>query len=87
MKRQLSPASDVYSYGVVLLELITGQRTINEISQGDELNNLVQWATPRLREGGIENIVDAQLEGNYPRDIYQNMAELTIKCAAHEKES
>lgn len=43
MKRQLTPASDVYSYGVVLLELITGQRAIIENNQGDELNNLVQW--------------------------------------------
>jgi hypothetical protein len=43
MKWQLMSDSDVYNYGVVLLELITGQRTINEISQGDKLNNLVQW--------------------------------------------
>jgi streptomycin 6-kinase len=43
MKWQLTPASDVYSYGVVLLELITGQKAINENSEGDERNNLVQW--------------------------------------------
>jgi hypothetical protein len=44
-------------------------------------------ATPRLQEVGIETIVDAQLEGNYPRDIYQDMAELAIMCAAYEKKS
>jgi hypothetical protein len=37
-------------------------------------------ATPRL-EGGIEAIVDAQLEGNYPQDIYLDMAQLAVQCS------
>lgn len=41
---------------------------------------------PRLQDGGIETIVDAQLESNYSRDMYQDMAELAIMCAAYEKE-
>jgi hypothetical protein len=41
----------------------------------------------KATKGGMETIVDAQLEGNYPRDIYQDMAELAFMCAAYEKES
>ncbi|KAG0620203.1 hypothetical protein M758_4G197700 [Ceratodon purpureus] len=82
--QKLTTASDVYSYGVVLLELLTGQKVIDHVSRGEEYN-LIKWVEPRLRDGGIDLIVDPKLEGNYSREIFQQMAELALHCSASEK--
>ncbi|KAL5204726.1 hypothetical protein ABZP36_009597 [Zizania latifolia] len=52
--------SDVYSYGVVLLELITGHRPVGDFGEGVDI---VQW-TKRVTDGRRENvhqIVDRRL--------------------------
>jgi len=43
IRRQLTTASDVYGYGVVLLELVTGQRAIDH--ERVEEYNLVEWVS------------------------------------------
>ena len=43
LRRQLSTASDVYGYGVLLLEIITGQKAIDH-SRKEEFN-LVEWVS------------------------------------------
>ncbi|KAH9621417.1 hypothetical protein KSS87_012348 [Heliosperma pusillum] len=56
---KVSDKTDVYAFGVVLLELITGQKPI-ESSRPMGEENLVQWAKPLLDNGnaGIETLID-----------------------------
>jgi serine/threonine protein kinase len=41
LRRQLTTASDVYGYGVLLLEIVTGQQAIDHM-RSEEMN-LIRW--------------------------------------------
>ncbi|WJX59138.1 hypothetical protein P8452_44498 [Trifolium repens] len=63
--------SDVYSYGVVLLELITRKKLLVP-SINDEANeiHIVTWARSVMMETGkVENIVDPYLVSAFPNSI------------------
>ncbi|XP_074573956.1 putative leucine-rich repeat receptor-like serine/threonine-protein kinase At2g19230 [Curcuma longa] len=77
---QLSKKSDVYSYGVVLLELITG---LPPIVQGTEIVHLTQWVLQRLAKGYIEDVVDPKLEGVYDINSIWKCANIALKCTSH----
>lgn len=51
---------DVYSYGVILLELLSGKRPIDSSVFGDD-NNLVGWAKQLQREKRVNEILDPEL--------------------------
>lgn len=74
MTGHLLVKSDVYSYGVVLLELLTGRKPV-DMSQPQGQENLVTWARPLLtsREG-IEQLADPSLGGTYN---FENMAKVS----------
>nr|XP_043606598.1 pto-interacting protein 1-like [Erigeron canadensis] len=54
---KVSDKTDVYAFGVVLLELITGRKPI-ETKRGAGEENLVLWAKPLLQQGSIEKLLD-----------------------------
>ncbi|KAK7404750.1 hypothetical protein VNO78_05706 [Psophocarpus tetragonolobus] len=72
--------SDVFSFGVVLLELISGRQPIHKSTGKEE--SLVIWATPRLQESRrvISELIDPQLKGNFPEEEVQVMAYLAKEC-------
>ncbi|CAM8992744.1 hypothetical protein QQ045_008557 [Rhodiola kirilowii] len=77
---KLTEKSDVFSFGVMVLELITGKRPVD--NNRDEDDCLVDWARPlltrALEDGNYDELVDPRLGNNYDR---QEMARL-IACAA-----
>ncbi|KAM7251780.1 hypothetical protein ACFE04_023663 [Oxalis oulophora] len=77
---KLTEKSDVFSFGVMLLELITGKRPIDPHSSMDE--TLVDWARPlmtrSLEDGNYDELADPLLERNYNTE---EMARI-VACAA-----
>ncbi|CAA0834807.1 Protein kinase superfamily protein [Striga hermonthica] len=75
MTGQLTMKSDIYSFGVVFLELITGRRAIDNMRSAGE-HNLVAWARPLFKDRRkFPKMADPLLQGRYPmRGLYQALA-------------
>ncbi|XP_059284227.1 receptor-like serine/threonine-protein kinase ALE2 isoform X4 [Lycium ferocissimum] len=84
MTGHLLVKSDVYSYGVVLLELLTGRKPV-DMSQPPGQENLVAWARPLLTsEEGLELIVDRTLGPDFPFDDIVKVAAIASMCVQPE---
>lgn len=80
--------SDVFSFGVVLLELITGRQPIQKSdSKGEE--SLVIWATPRLLDSRrvTSELPDPRLKGTFHEEEMQIMAYLAKECLLLDPDS
>ncbi|KAK6796561.1 hypothetical protein RDI58_004262 [Solanum bulbocastanum] len=76
--------SDVYGFGVVLLELLTGLRALDTKRPGGQ-HNLVDWMKPMLsNKRKLKSIMDARMEGQYSSKAATLTAQLTIKCLEGE---
>ncbi|XP_010263973.1 PREDICTED: receptor-like serine/threonine-protein kinase ALE2 isoform X3 [Nelumbo nucifera] len=84
MTGHLLVKSDVYSYGVVLLELLSGRKPV-DMSQPQGQENLVTWARPLLtNQEGLEKLVDPSLAGSYNFDDMAKVAAIASMCVHPE---
>ncbi|XP_021610238.1 proline-rich receptor-like protein kinase PERK15 isoform X4 [Manihot esculenta] len=75
--QRVSEKSDIYSFGVVLLELITGRRPTNE--QGDTIINWARYRIGRALENNeYKDLVDSKLQQEYDKEEMLRM----VTCAA-----
>ncbi|XP_074280722.1 uncharacterized protein LOC141605740 isoform X2 [Silene latifolia] len=84
MTGHLLVKSDVYSYGVVLLELLTGRKPV-DMSQPAGQENLVAWTRPLLTtRDGLESIIDPSLGSEVPFESVAKMAAIASMCVQPE---
>ena len=76
---RLNETSDVFSFGVVLLQIITGQPVIDKSNNNIHIS---QWVTSMLGNGDIKSIVDPRLQGNFDINSAWKAVELAINCVS-----
>lgn len=81
---KLTTKSDVYSYGIVLLEMLTGRVPIDPKRPPGE-HVLVSWALPRLtNREKVAEMVDPALKGQYSRKALIQVAAIAAMCVQTE---
>ncbi|KAL2559376.1 Receptor-like protein kinase ANXUR2 [Forsythia ovata] len=62
LTRKLTRKSDVYAFGVVLFEILSGRPAI-DIRLEEEQHSLAGWARHCVREGKVDRLIDHSLMG------------------------
>ncbi|KAF7143162.1 hypothetical protein RHSIM_Rhsim05G0047400 [Rhododendron simsii] len=79
--------SDVYGFGVVLIEMLTGLRAVDPNRPGGKVN-LVDWIKPHLSDRRkLKQVMDSQLQGKYPSKAALQIAQLALTCIGPEQKT
>ncbi|KAI3760490.1 hypothetical protein L1987_50885 [Smallanthus sonchifolius] len=84
---RLTSKSDVWSFGVVLYELITGRRAVERNLPRNE-QKLLEWVKPYIADSKkFHLIIDPRLEGDYSIKSAHKLATLANKCLTKNPKS
>uniref|UniRef100_A0A7N0VM90 non-specific serine/threonine protein kinase n=1 Tax=Kalanchoe fedtschenkoi TaxID=63787 RepID=A0A7N0VM90_KALFE len=77
-----SEKTDVFGYGVMLLELITGQKafTLARLASDEDDVLLLDWVKGNLKDKKLEKLVDADMEGNYDINEAEQLIQVSLLC-------
>ncbi|KAK4339266.1 hypothetical protein RND71_040728 [Anisodus tanguticus] len=84
MTGHLTSKSGVYSFGVVLLEMMIGRRSMDKNRPNGE-HSLVEWAQPHLGERRrFYKLIDPRFEGHFSIKGAQEAAHLVARCLSRD---
>ncbi|CAM8885748.1 unnamed protein product [Rhodiola kirilowii] len=77
---RLTANCDIYSFGVFLVELLSGRRALYKTKVGVD-QNLADWARPHLGDRRkLFKLMDSKLEGQYPKNLAHKVSTLAMEC-------
>ncbi|XP_076933291.1 putative serine/threonine-protein kinase PBL21 [Bidens hawaiensis] len=75
---RVNPSGDVYSFGIVLLQLLSGQRVINiDLQRPMPIGKMARTLT---KGGSMTEFADPKLKGDYPLKAFEFVINLAIAC-------
>lgn len=81
----MTTKADVYSFGVILMELVTGQEAIDERRYEDDYHIPTWFRKLFINEESFEKAIDKTMElKEEDRSIINEVAKLAIHCCAKE---
>ncbi|KAK9682962.1 hypothetical protein RND81_10G109600 [Saponaria officinalis] len=92
MSRRVAESSDVYSFGILLLVLITGKPALFTSELDRDMVNLVDWVRNCCAINCVTDIVDPAInaDGVVAKEHFGHqlkaLLQLTLRCSAEDKE-
>ncbi|XP_045819998.1 putative receptor protein kinase ZmPK1 [Trifolium pratense] len=90
LNHSITSKVDVYSYGIVVLEMITGKSATQDVDvgNGQEKLGLVMWLREKRNESisWVKEIMDPNIEEGCDENEVETLAEVALQCVEEEKD-
>ncbi|KAG2701975.1 hypothetical protein I3760_06G069400 [Carya illinoinensis] len=77
---QSSEKTDVFGFGILLLELITGQKAIDFGRAANQKGVMLDWVKKLHQEGKLSQMVDKDLKSNFDRVELEEIVQVALLC-------
>ncbi|XP_068647959.1 PTI1-like tyrosine-protein kinase At3g15890 [Aristolochia californica] len=80
-----SESCDVYSFGILLLEIASGKKPIEKLNSTTK-RTITDWALPLVREKRFNEVADPKLSGKYVQEELKRVVLIALVCAQSRPE-
>ncbi|MBA0864345.1 hypothetical protein Goshw_002007 [Gossypium schwendimanii] len=81
---QASEKTDVFGFGILLLELISGLRALQVGKKANQKGAILDWVIKIHQEKKLELLVDKDLKNNYDRIEVEEMVRVALLCVQNQ---
>ena len=85
MLGKASESCDVFSFGIMLLELASGKRPVEKVNPTTK-RTITEWALPLARDKKFKEIADPKLNGNFIEDELKQVVLVGLACSQNKPE-
>ncbi|KAG4187165.1 hypothetical protein ERO13_A08G087162v2 [Gossypium hirsutum] len=82
---KVSESCDVYSFGILLLELLTGRKPIEKLPGGVK-RTITEWVEPFIAKERFKELVDPKIRGNFDHNQLKQAIYVAALCVQSEPE-